>query len=74
MRGDGHTAYGRNSPCIDTAVNAYLIEGTLPAAGTTCRQEVPFVQPADSAAVSAGARRTMPKVLGPVVRRRAIVR
>jgi pimeloyl-ACP methyl ester carboxylesterase len=45
MRGDGHTAYGGNSPCIDTAVEAYLEEGTLPPAGTTCRQEVPFVQP-----------------------------
>jgi pimeloyl-ACP methyl ester carboxylesterase len=42
MQGDGHTAYGGNSPCIDAAVEAYLNEGTLPAAGTACKQEVPF--------------------------------
>jgi pimeloyl-ACP methyl ester carboxylesterase len=42
MRGDGHTAYGGNSPCIDAAVDAYLEDGTLPAKGTVCRQEVPF--------------------------------
>jgi hypothetical protein len=24
---------------------AYLIDGTLPAAGTSCRQDVPFLQP-----------------------------
>jgi len=40
MRGDGHTAYGGNSACIDDAVNAFLLAGTLPAVGTTCRQEV----------------------------------
>jgi pimeloyl-ACP methyl ester carboxylesterase len=74
MRGDGHTAYGRNSPCIDEAVNAYLIDGTLPAPGTTCRQEVPFAQPTDAAAVTTGSHAAMPRVLGPVVRRRAVVR
>jgi len=42
MRGDGHTAYGGNSPCIDSAVDAYLEDGTLPDQGTVCRQEVPF--------------------------------
>jgi pimeloyl-ACP methyl ester carboxylesterase len=43
MEGDGHTAYGGNSACIDTATDAYLISGTLPAEGTVCQQEVPFV-------------------------------
>jgi pimeloyl-ACP methyl ester carboxylesterase len=42
MRGDGHTAYYGNSPCIDAAVDAYLEDLTLPAPGTVCRQEVPF--------------------------------
>jgi pimeloyl-ACP methyl ester carboxylesterase len=42
MRGDGHTAYFGNSPCIDAAVDAYLENLTLPPAGTVCRQEVPF--------------------------------
>ncbi|MFG2899582.1 alpha/beta hydrolase [Streptomyces zaomyceticus] len=34
--GDGHTAYGRGSDCIDTAINAYLLEGTPPAEGKRC--------------------------------------
>jgi len=41
MRGDGHTAYGGNSRCLDAAVDAYLEEGVVPARGTVCRQEVP---------------------------------
>ncbi|HEY3189070.1 MAG TPA: alpha/beta hydrolase, partial [Solirubrobacteraceae bacterium] len=48
MRGDGHTAsFGNptNSVCVDTAVTAYLEDHVLPPPGTTCRQEVPFVQP-----------------------------
>ena len=35
--GDGHTAYHRGSTCIDAAVDAYLIHGTLPAPGTVCK-------------------------------------
>lgn len=35
LDGDGHTAYGRNS-CINSAVDAYLLSGTLPAEGKTC--------------------------------------
>ncbi|HWH95766.1 MAG TPA: alpha/beta hydrolase [Baekduia sp.] len=42
MVGDGHTAYGGNSACVDEAVDSYMLGGTLPAAGTVCRQEVPF--------------------------------
>ncbi|MFE0702542.1 alpha/beta hydrolase [Streptomyces sp. NPDC058872] len=34
--GDGHTAYGRGSDCIDTAINAYLLEGTPPEDGKRC--------------------------------------
>ena len=45
MRGDGHTAYGGNSACIDEAVDAYLEERVLPAEGTICRQEVEFSAP-----------------------------
>lgn len=44
MDGDGHTAYGGNSACIDGIVDAYFDVGTLPAEGTRCRQEVPFTQ------------------------------
>jgi pimeloyl-ACP methyl ester carboxylesterase len=34
--GDGHTAYEEGSRCIDDAVDAYLVDGTLPAVGTRC--------------------------------------
>jgi pimeloyl-ACP methyl ester carboxylesterase len=34
--GDGHTAYGRGSACIDAAVNAYLLKGTVPPDGKKC--------------------------------------
>ncbi|WP_448608557.1 alpha/beta hydrolase [Geodermatophilus sp. URMC 60] len=43
MEGDGHTAYGGKSPCIDAATDAYLIDGALPAEGTVCQQATPFV-------------------------------
>lgn len=42
MQGDGHTAYGGNSSCIDSAVETYLELGIAPAEGTVCKQEVPF--------------------------------
>lgn len=35
--GDGHTAYLRSGPCIDGAVNTYLLTGRPPAKGTMCR-------------------------------------
>ncbi|GHJ34620.1 hypothetical protein Sm713_02290 [Streptomyces sp. TS71-3] len=34
--GDGHTAYGRGSTCIDRAINRYLVTGTAPRNGTRC--------------------------------------
>lgn len=34
--GDGHTAYGRSNDCIDDAVDAYLIDGTVPEDGLSC--------------------------------------
>ncbi|MFD5418822.1 alpha/beta hydrolase [Streptomyces sp. NPDC127069] len=34
--GDGHTAYGRGSDCIDAAINRYLLEGQAPPAGKRC--------------------------------------
>jgi pimeloyl-ACP methyl ester carboxylesterase len=45
MIGDGHTAYLEGSPCIDAAIEGYLEAGTVPAAGTVCRQDVPFALP-----------------------------
>ena len=52
MRGDGHTAYGGNSACIDDAVNLYIETLALPAEGTVCQQEVPFAQTARAASHS----------------------
>ncbi|MEU6227093.1 alpha/beta hydrolase [Streptomyces sp. NPDC047042] len=34
--GDGHTAYGRGSGCIDDAINAYLLRGVSPVEGKRC--------------------------------------
>ncbi|NHN55386.1 alpha/beta hydrolase [Calidifontibacter sp. DB0510] len=34
--GDGHTAYGGASRCVDQAVDAYLVNGTVPPDGKTC--------------------------------------
>jgi pimeloyl-ACP methyl ester carboxylesterase len=59
MSGDGHTAFGGNSPCIDAAVEAYLEQGTLPPEGTVCQQEVPFVAPESAEAQSQGAGRAL---------------
>ena len=35
--GNGHTAYGRSGSCIHNAVDAYLISGTVPEPGLTCK-------------------------------------
>ena len=35
-RGDGHTAYADDNPCIDDITDRYLLTGALPAEGTTC--------------------------------------
>ena len=43
MRGDGHTAYGGESACIDAAVETYVNTLALPAEGTSCTQDTPFV-------------------------------
>jgi len=56
MDGDGHTAYGQgNSACIDSATEAYLVDGTLPAEGTLCEQEVPFEPLEPPSAATTGA-------------------
>lgn len=34
---DGHTAYTNGSACVDDAVDAYLVDGTLPESGTVCQ-------------------------------------
>ncbi|MFF3069414.1 alpha/beta hydrolase [Kitasatospora sp. NPDC057936] len=34
--GDGHTAYGRHSACVDGAVNRYLLTGEPPEQGKRC--------------------------------------
>jgi pimeloyl-ACP methyl ester carboxylesterase len=65
MEGDGHTAYARNSACVNSATEAYLIVGTLPAEGTVCQQEVPFVapQPAPSGVATSSGRVTAPDLV-----------
>ena len=36
FNGDGHTAYMRSNNCVDNAVDAYLLKGTVPPAGLRC--------------------------------------
>lgn len=35
-QGEGHGAYNSGNPCMTKTVNAYLLDGTVPARGTTC--------------------------------------
>lgn len=37
--GEGHGAYNSGNTCVREAVNAYLLDGTVPAAGTVCERE-----------------------------------
>jgi pimeloyl-ACP methyl ester carboxylesterase len=67
MRGDGHTAYGGNSSCIDAAVDAYFEDLDVPAAGTSCKQEVPFGE-AQVQARSRAAKRAAIQYRGPGVK------
>jgi pimeloyl-ACP methyl ester carboxylesterase len=46
-RGEGHTIYAQGSSCIDDAVDAYLVDLAVPAAGTVCGNGPP---PPESAA------------------------
>lgn len=39
--GVGHGSYRTSGPCVDAAVDATLIDGTLPADGAVCAQEPP---------------------------------
>jgi len=34
--GDGHTGHGRGSTCVDSAVDRYLLTGTMPKSGLFC--------------------------------------
>jgi hypothetical protein len=34
--GDGHTGYGVGNSCVDTTVESYLAEGTVPRKDVTC--------------------------------------
>lgn len=37
FEGDGHTAYGTDSRCVQDAVDGYFLNGTMPPAGLRCR-------------------------------------
>ena len=34
--GDGHTAYGRSNTCVDSAIDAYYVQGRVPQDGLRC--------------------------------------
>ncbi|WP_369172235.1 alpha/beta hydrolase [Streptomyces sp. R28] len=35
-KGEGHAAYGKGSDCVDSTVNAYLLQGKVPKDGKVC--------------------------------------
>ncbi|MFI5492396.1 alpha/beta hydrolase [Actinoplanes sp. NPDC051859] len=62
----GHTAYG-TSTCVTKAMDAYLLKGTLPAAGTVCRSKMqPFLRtnPLVSAEAVTASGKQLPPVAG----------
>jgi len=42
--GEGHGAYG-HSACVNDTVNAYFLDGRIPAVGTNCPPDVPSDAP-----------------------------
>jgi pimeloyl-ACP methyl ester carboxylesterase len=55
LNGYGHTALLNPSSCVDAYESRYLIEGTLPPAGATCRQDTsPFPAPKPHGGVATG--------------------
>jgi pimeloyl-ACP methyl ester carboxylesterase len=69
MVGDGHTAFPRNSACIDGAVLAQIVTLTLPPEGTVCQQATPFVPvPAPVAAAPAASAGTQARGLAETIR------
>jgi hypothetical protein len=34
--GEGHTGYNKGNDCVNSAVEAFLIDGTVPEDGLTC--------------------------------------
>ncbi len=34
--GEGHTGYNKGNACVDAAVEAYLLQGTVPEDGLRC--------------------------------------
>ena len=63
MVGDGHTAFGGNSPCIDEAVVAQIETLTLPPKGTVCQQEVSFVPPPEATTASVASAHALQDLL-----------
>ncbi|MGW7260579.1 alpha/beta hydrolase [Streptomyces sp. NPDC054834] len=53
--GYGHTALSNPSSCVKAHESRYLIDGTLPPVGTTCRPDnTPFAAPKPSGGIDAG--------------------
>jgi len=62
----GHTAYG-TSACVNRAVEAYLLRGALPAAGTLCRSALQPFGGGFGGKMSAGVSdKQLPPVSGPI--------
>ncbi|MFD7686117.1 alpha/beta hydrolase [Streptomyces sp. NPDC059781] len=63
--GHGHTALFNPSGCVNEYESRYLVDGTLPPPGTTCRQDTaPFATPKPRGGVDTGGGGTAGGVLG----------
>ncbi|MCX4527936.1 MULTISPECIES: alpha/beta hydrolase [unclassified Streptomyces] len=47
-KGEGHGAYNSGDPCVQAAVNSYLLDGKVPAAGAVCTATQSPAQPTPS--------------------------
>jgi len=54
-RGQGHTVYASGDACVDNAVNAYLINLTVPPVGLTCGNGPPPPEAGSTGAATPGA-------------------
>lgn len=62
-RGEGHTIYAQGVSCVDQAVNAYLLNLTVPEAGKTCGNGPP--PPETAATPTPGATASPPAAQSP---------
>lgn len=62
--GDGHTAYFSGNNCISNAIDRFLVDGTVPAAGTECADETESATTTDEGVASGEPSGTVSVIAG----------